>query len=380
MKKITITVPYDILKNKLFIVIAMLAYLKPASFDTLGLSSVNSFFNLLRIFCAVIICVKCIPQKKCFFIIWESVFWGIYILCYVFNLSDIRHILIMGISTITFTLLIDYSIKARFFEDITTILSVVYLLLLAINLYLIVQNQGWAIGIGNSVYDSYSFLNSDNGTASYIFPAILISQIYSCLNKKKFTILNLSVLILSILNAIRVWSATTILGLVLYCIYLLFIYKKPIENFINKKLILIISILLNLSISFFHIQYIFSYIIETLLQKSVTLTGRIRFWDIGIEGFIHSPLIGNGLESIYIDNMVIQLLYRGGILLISTFIILLYCTLKKSLQNSKDPYSNLCIAIVIIIIIMSIAESWNSFLGFYIIICLTYYSPLIENK
>lgn len=72
-----------------------------------------------------------------------------------------------------------------------------------------------------------------------------------------------------------------------------------------------------------------SYVIEDLLGKNLTLTNRTLIWGMVVDGFLNSPIIGNGVREttslFYISeqytkgymsahNQILQSLYETGIL------------------------------------------------------------------
>lgn len=363
----------------LILVIVLMSFLKPSGFDLMGYNIVNFLFNIIRIISAIIIFIKYFAFKKSisYFFISEFIFFVLWICAYLIHSHPIMNILIFCISIMALTLLIEYCNAIGNIEILLNAFSINYILLLAFNLYYIVTNYGWKLGIDNGIYEYFSFLSSDNGTAGYIFPALYISMIeIDCVGdrkKKSNWAKFLCLFCVIILNELRMWSATTLVGTFLLVVYLVFIRNN---KSISIKYILYGSIILNIGITIFRIQNLFSYFIEHFLNKTLTFTGRTVIWDWALRRFWNNPLIGNGMDGIgsarYIDNLIVQLLYRGGIILFFAFVIYFFMALRKGKLLKPNKINSVRIRdtlfFLAIIFIMSIAESWNSFMGFYIIL------------
>lgn len=91
-----------------------------------------------------------------------------------------------------------------------------------------------------------------------------------------------------------------------------------------------------------------SYVIEDLLGKNLTLTNRTLIWGMVVDGFLNSPIIGNGVREttslFYISeqytkgymsahNQILQSLYETGILFFVS-LVPLFNELNKSLKSS----------------------------------------------
>ena len=362
-----------------FLTIVLFSFLKPAGFELNNMHSVNVIINMFRIIFSIIIVIKYLKlQKKIsIYIMSQFVFFIIWVFIYYIHDDDVFSIGVFSISCLVLTLLTDFCTKISKEKNLINAYLINYILLLSYNLYYIIVTYGWKIGMQNGIYETFSFLNSDNGTAGYIFPALYLMLVEKSLkisqNKKNMILKSILIIGLSLLNELRMWSATALAGIVLVLIYIFLIRNMIL---IKMKWVWVVTVVLNIGITFFRIQYLFSFIIEKVLNKSLTFTGRTKIWDWGMNAFYQNPIIGNGADGVsgkyYIDNLLIQLLYRGGIIFLIAFIVMIYFALKngglltKNNKETKVFRDTYCI--ISIIALMSIAESWNSFMGFYIIL------------
>ena len=224
-----------------------------------------------------------------------------------------------------------------------------------------------------------SLLSSVNGTASFLFPALCCSILLMFITTKK----NLFAwfLIAEIFATVLIlWSATALTGVFLIVMYVLFVYETKRERWIKPKFLICIILLLGIGITFFKIQYLFSFIIEDILHKDLTMTGRTSAWNIGLDGFFSSPILGCGFISKTIDNGYVQLLFMGGIIGTIAYFTFLFLALRTFCKNRIIHLEKFFSFVVAVILLMFIAESWPQFMGLYIIIALACNASKIEVK
>ncbi|HLS95743.1 MAG TPA: O-antigen ligase family protein, partial [Sphingobacterium sp.] len=77
----------------------------------------------------------------------------------------------------------------------------------------------------------------------------------------------------------------------------MFLYRRVPKLFRMKAALLIIFIVF-LSIVLLRLQYLFEFFIVDILNKDITLTGRLVIWDEAIMLFSNQPFFGYGLSSI----------------------------------------------------------------------------------
>lgn len=247
---------------------------------------------------------------------------------------------------------------------------------------------GFTINIEENAQGLYNFytenalvslLSSVNGTASFLFPALCTSLLLIFITTK----MNLFAwfLIAEIFATVLIlWSATSLVGVFLIVMYILLVFNTPRERWINGKMLINIVIAIGIGITFFKIQYLFSFIIVDILHKSLTMTGRTEVWNIGFDGFFSSPIFGCGFSSQIIDNGYVQLLFIGGIVGTIAYCIFLFLSLRKFCSNTSIHLEKFFSFVLAIILLMFIPESWPCFKGLYIILALAYNAKKIELK
>lgn len=323
----------------LFVIFAIATFLKPACFDILGFNTINTFLNISRIFVAGIIFINYLFIKRkplSRLLKYECLFFSFWFISTLIIGEGFSQLSVFSISIIAFTMLIELLI-AQNVKILINALFINYFILITVNFIYMISVFGFTINIEENaryLFDFYqenamvSLLSSVNGTASFLFPALCSALLLMfATSKKNFFAW---ILIAEIFSTVLIlWSATSLVGIFFIVTYVLFIYNTPRERWINPKLYINMVILLGIGITFFKIQYLFSFIIVDILHKDLTMTGRTNVWNIGFEGFFSSPLLGCGFSSKTIDNGYVQLLFIGGIIGTIAYFIFLQSSLKQ---------------------------------------------------
>lgn len=374
----------------LFILFAIATFLKPACFDILGFNTINTFFNISRIFVAGIIFINYLFIKRkplSRLLKYECLFFSFWFISTLISGEGFGPLSVFSISIIAFTMLIELLI-AQNVKILINALFINYFILITVNFIYMISVFGFTINIEENaryLFDFYqenamvSLLSSVNGTASFLFPALCSALLLMfATSKKNFFAW---ILIAEIFSTVLIlWSATSLVGIFFIVAYVLFIYNTPRERWINPKLYINMVILLGIGITFFKIQYLFSFIIVDILHKDLTMTGRTNVWNIGFEGFFSSPLLGCGFSSKTIDNGYVQLLFIGGIIGTIAYFIFLQSSLKQFCKKKSLHLEKLFAFVIAIILLMFITESWPQFMGLYILLALAVNARNIESK
>lgn len=372
--------------NKLFLILAIFSFLKPSGFDFYSFNTINAALNYARIFFALIIFAKYFQINPRFSKLLKSelaFFFCLFISTFINN-SKLTDLAIFSISVIAFTMLIEICVRRKVGIFINA-LFINYFIIIVSNFILMYVTYGFKVNSVTTNDGRMSFLSSDNLTASYIFPALCTALLYANYKGQKYNILSIILYVFLILTVVMLWSATSLVGIIILLVYIFFIYENSLERFIKYKWLLSVSVALIIGFTFLDIPKYFSFIIVDLLKKDITMTGRTYGWMKGINGFIENPLFGAGYNATTIDNGVIQILYCGGIVSM-IFLYIMYMTGTKrffSIEKlgSLDKFFSVSL---LIILIMSISESWFHFFGFYVILGLAnksqYLVPLRRSR
>lgn len=372
----------------IFIIFIFSTYLKPAGFDLLGFDAINQFFNISRIIITIFIFYFYFKKIKKLsrFLKYECWFFLCLGISTCFSGKGIDTFVIFSVSIVALSMLIELLIKENINLLIKGLFSCYFILLIG-NLIYMLSLFGFTINIEEAYPEAFDYnselvitlLSSVNGVAFFIFPA-LCSAILLMFATSKKNIWSWLLIIISFVTELILWSATSLTGVFIILVYVLFIYGKKIEKFIMNKIIIGAALAISLGVTFFNIQHFFSFIIVDILHKDLTMTGRTNVWNIGYKGFFSSPIWGCGISSQTIDNGFVQCLYMAGLIGTLFFIIFISYNIKylcSSHDKSIDKFFSVVMAVVLL---MFMSESWPQFMGLYVILALSVNARTIERK
>ena len=264
-----------------------------------------------------------------------------------YNYSNLDNYFKMFFSTIGLCLVCDLGLRFKtkpFIYAFCTILSI-YIFINLITIFLF--PNGMYIGVGSGYLENW-FLGYRNIHILYIFPFIIFSICLSYYKYNKITFISYMLVFICILSLIIAKSSTSIVGLILIVIYIIFENKVSNAIFMNLKTYVISYILLFFSIIIFRIQEIFKFFIVDILKKDITFTNRIFIWDDVLMFIKNKPLLGYGYElgitryfksinyrSYHAHNQVLEVIYKSGFIGLLSFCTIIISIIKK-LYNYKS--------------------------------------------
>ena len=231
----------------------------------------------------------------------------------------------------------------------------------------------------------------------WIIPAIVVSLLYM-VNEKKY--IRGSILIIAcIVTSIEVWCATIIASLfgisfVLLFGLLLFKSKKLSKYKIPLMLIFVFVFVANLFVLFVYTggNYpVIDFIIEKILRRSTTFTGRVPIWQEALNMFKQSPIYGNGFRpsvtipggftAIHSHNQFLQRLNATGAIGLMLFV-LFHILLSLKVDSSKNTIQRLIVVSACFGIFLTyITEAYKKFFRFYLVFFIAYHiDEFVINK
>lgn len=197
-------------------------------------------------------------------------------------------------------------------------------------------------------YQTYFFIGGKNAVSLTIVPAMLIIYIYSVSKYGKLTYFNIAMLMLCIISLIASGSSTAIVIAAIIIMYYFTLVKKiniSLKKYIFIYLVIFILIVFGTAI----LEHTFlNTIIKEAFNKDLTFTNRTKLWEISLEYFLKSPIIGYGKNNTIIydntrgmldqsHNMILQLLLSGGVVSLVLFIITIYISYNKlNFKNNME--------------------------------------------
>lgn len=305
-------------------------------------------FNFLRVIAASLILVNIIMNKLKIskFLILIILFYVLLILSTFLNSLNLWGVIQESIFVILLCIFVDRCIthqKTRkdFFESIILIIEVLaYITLITV----IFSPEG--IYMNGEFMENHHFLGNRNATIRTLFPGVSLSLIYSHIYYKRITLRTYSFAFVVFFTILIMGAVTSIIAFSIIIIFMLFIYRIKIPTWVNIRLFFIIYIVLFFLIVVLRVQNSLSFFIIDVLDRDITLTGRVQLWDRGWSYIKLSPVWGYGFENPTIvrskfsassaHNYTLDLLYRGGVFLLLIHLEIIRTCIKRLMENVND--------------------------------------------
>ena len=171
------------------------------------------------------------------------------------------------------------SCLAKFFS----VLAIINYMYLIINHFL----------LGKSADDSL-FITVSNSISIVLIFSIVICVVNSWQNGKTIDARTIIVILCTAHTEILVWSGTGLVGYAIALVILIICIIKRNHIWANPYVLTVSALILFFAITIFREQGFLSYIVEDVLQKDLTFTGRTTIWDFYLLRILESPMLGYG--------------------------------------------------------------------------------------
>lgn len=342
---------------------------------------VYKIWQIISILIIFIILMKYGKYSK--FLNYFIVYFILLMLSTVLNNADIPGCIFLAIRTIGLCMIVDYGIKKdakvflsafEFFLSVLVYINLISVIIFKDGMYVnstVGYTENWILG-----YRNLHIL--------YILPAILVSFINSYYKEGKLTIRNYILLIASYLSIYLVKSGTSLIGMTIIVGLLILnnIFKKiKLLNIKNYFLVYIISFL---AVVIFRIQNLFEYIIVDVLNRDLTLTGRIYIWDYVIEFIKERPILGYGVEdsilrlnktsfmvSTHAHDQILEIIYKSGIVGSSIYFIILIKSIIELYKYKESKIAQILSIVMFAYLFMMLTEFFSlDLIMFLFVFCL----------
>ncbi len=342
--------PFAVKVKKLFYLVAYCIFMEPKYFYYVP--KIDKFFRFAMYVLLFVLLFKYIfvwKHKTRSKIAILVIFYHIYLISVtIFRHGAVNDIVTDSIIFVGLTILTELVI-----HDDSTFLVKELLNLLIIELFI---NAFTIIIFPNGLYVTeyfkYNFfLGYDNQHINIMLPALILALI-----KYKYKLKNskFSLAVTIFLNLFIALSRFS--GATLVVIFLTFILSLPIVTnrtwIFNGKNYFLTNIVMFFSICIMKLYNGFRYIIENILGKSMTFTGRIYIWDRALYYIKQNWLFGYGVETytyrdqkmnlpwyypaeLHAHNRFIETMYRGGLVLTVIYLIILIIAFKGTMKSKN---------------------------------------------
>lgn len=235
------------------------------------------------------------------------------------------------------------------------------------------------------------FLGYRNNSIMLFFPAIIFSIVRSLRKYNKLTLSSFVITAVSFATVILAFSATSVIGMTVFTLFLLLALINKMPNFLNIITYLAINIAYFFGVIILRLQEAFAFIIVDMLGRDLTFTGRTKIWDSALAAFAKSPVFGVGeienqasrdlIGATHAHNYYLDLLYKSGLLgFLIFFAILIICgvALYRNRKNGKIPF--IVSGAICAFMIMLQSEAYYNIYYFFSILTLAAFIPYALPK
>lgn len=240
-------------------------------------------------------------------------------------------------------------------------------------------------------YTQNYFLGYRNNSIMLFFPAIIFSIVRSLRKYNKLTLSSFVITAVSFANVILAFSATSVIGMTVFILFLLLALINKMPNFLNIITYLAINITYFFGVIILRLQEAFAFIIVDMLGRDLTFTGRTKIWDGALAAFAKSPVFGVGeiesqasrdlIGATHAHNYYLDLLYKSGLPgFLIFFAILIICgmALYRNRKNGKIPF--VVSGAICAFMIMLQSEAYYNIYYFFSILTLAAFIPYALPK
>lgn len=200
----------------------------------------------------------------------------------------------------------------------------------------------------------YYLVGHRNWAITAILPSIFASLIFDDYRGKRLSLCSICMTVIGYTQLVMAYSATSIAiltaSLAIYGMLLLPKMRSPL-TLCSYLAIYIVSFF---AIVILRVQHLFSFIIVDILHKDLSFTGRTSIWDQALQAFATNPVLGTGKDVFTVNgqkissahNMLLETLVQGGILGLSSFLMMTVCT-AVHLFKTRRALSSALLSLVI---------------------------------
>lgn len=358
-----------IFRNRIFLAFLLFPFIDFGSLNVY--TSLATFFNAWKILSALIILFFFIQYGKLNALLLFTILYAL-----VINISTLIYKGDLRTSVITGVTLVAIVLFGNLIADICPLqafrsFSAFLLLCCLVNLIflLILPNGFYTTDRG----DRMNFLAIDNQLIVTVLPTLCMNVLYAFAKpgKPKTTFLVLSVAVCA-LNIFITWSATSVVGMLLFLFYLIFLFNRKPSRLVTVRSLSIFYVIAYVAIILLRLQNILSPFITKILHKDLTFTGRTGIWSNALHLIMQKPLLGYGTVSqgYYMftpyyhtgygpHNQILFILLQSGILGLLLFFAILFLCFRRLDRNNGLYASNVLTFTFFTFFIMMLAEVYS---------------------
>lgn len=232
-------------------------------------------------------------------------------------------------------------------------------------------------------------LGYDNMHVLYILPFLCTFALYT-VESHLSNFLKWSVLLIFSLSIYITWSATSVVGVTVWLVFFALSNLYSLRKIItNLRFQIIATVIVFFGIIILRLQNLIAFLIEGILKKSLTFTGRTRIWDSALNLFKENPIYGLGVTSTdvtrsylhgasHCHNYFLQILYQSGLIGMACFIVVLILLIKPKKYSYNSNITYLLHLTIFCFLIMLQVEAYTYMTTFFGLVTMAYHSKSLE--
>lgn len=208
------------------------------------------------------------------------------------------------------------------------------------------------------------------------FPALAFEMIRAQREEGRYTLRTLLVFAVVTATVALQRGGTAILGYALLLVLVAFFGRRALPRYALPITMLGISALLFVGLHFFHIQELFTGLIQQVLHKDMTLNYRSDVWVEAVDVIRRYPVTGVGYLPLsymrelfhstpetplnHTHNQMLELLFHGGLLALIPFIGMTAWTSREALRHRRSPAVKTAAILLMVFLFMGTVEIFHT--------------------
>lgn len=342
--------------KRLFWIVLTIPYFKPAILGVLeGTELLETAFDLWRMAAAgavvLLYLYEMIRQRRrpSSVLLWLCGYLAFVALSTVLHGKNYWAILNHVVTIVSFCMLLELSLRRDPMVTMDMLFYPLTVLILANFMLECVYPGG--VCTGGTYNYSYNLLGIDNLLAPLLIPYMFLTALRSTMRHGDLDWVSYCMLGVSALSLLLVWSATGLMGLAVALVFLLFFYQRRWQTLFNGATAMLSGVSLFFAVVLYRLQDVFAFLIEGVLHKGLSFTGRTEIWDTAIDNILRSPALGYGLAQsgkvyrlrkhkyYHAHNVFLEVLMEGGFCALVCFLMMLASLVKQLMIYRKHPYA-----------------------------------------
>lgn len=237
----------------------------------------------------------------------------------------------------------------------------------------------------------YSFLGHRNSACRSYLLALIASFLIDSDKGRRFTLRTIALVGIALAHSVVAYSATSLLALVALLIGIALISNVKLRKYLNAFTYVVAYFVAFFSVVVFRVQYNFSPLLEAILGKNASFTGRTDIWDkaisllnldhllFGYHGTTEPLLVINGTLFGTAHNTVLNDLLWGGIVTLAIVWAIIGLT-ALHLFRQRSSYTAALLALAIGIYLLMGLSEFITCVSFFIVLGLGFSWDAEPNK